>query len=34
VEPYTWDVLPPALRGMPVDEAIARELQWVKARLL
>ena len=34
VETYTWDVLPPALRGMPVDEAIARELQWVKARLL
>lgn len=34
VETYTWDVLPPALRGMPVDEAIARELQWVRARLL
>ena len=33
VETYTWDVLPPALRGIPVDEAIARELQWVEARL-
>jgi hypothetical protein len=33
VETYTWDVLPAALRGMPVDEAIARELQWVEARL-
>ncbi len=33
VETYTWDVLPPALRGLPVDEAIARELQWVEGRL-
>ena len=33
VETYTWDVLPAALRGMPVDEAIARELHWVEARL-
>jgi len=29
VETYTWDVLPAELRGVPVDEAIARELQWV-----
>jgi sugar phosphate isomerase/epimerase len=33
VETYTWDVLPPALRGLPVEDAIARELQWVEARL-
>jgi sugar phosphate isomerase/epimerase len=33
VETYTWDVLPQALRGVPVEEAIARELQWVEARL-
>jgi len=29
VETYTWDVLPAELRAMPVDEAIARELEWV-----
>jgi hypothetical protein len=33
VETYTWDVLPPALRALPVEDAIARELQWVEARL-
>jgi hypothetical protein len=33
VETYTWDVLPPALRALPVEEAIARELEWVRARL-
>ncbi|WP_170937383.1 MULTISPECIES: metabolite traffic protein EboE [Rhodomicrobium] len=33
VETYTWDVLPPALRSLPLDQAIARELQWVMARL-
>ena len=33
VETYTWDVLPPALRAVPVEDAIARELQWVEARL-
>jgi hypothetical protein len=33
VETYTWDVLPPELRAVPVEEAIARELQWVEARL-
>lgn len=29
VETYTWDVLPPELRGDDVDDAIARELRWV-----
>jgi sugar phosphate isomerase/epimerase len=29
VETYTWDVLPSELRAMPVDEAIAREIEWV-----
>lgn len=33
VETYTWDVLPPALRSVPVDEAIARELTWTLAEL-
>lgn len=33
VETYTWDVLPAELRALPVEEAIARELQWVEARL-
>ena len=33
VETYTWDVLPSALRAVPVEAAIARELQWVEARL-
>jgi hypothetical protein len=33
VETYTWDVLPPALRSLPIDEAIARELKWVEAGL-
>jgi len=33
VETYTWDVLPAELRALPVEEAIARELKWVKARL-
>lgn len=28
VETYTWDVLPPELRNLPLSEAIARELQW------
>ena len=30
VETYTWDVLPAALRNVAVDEAIARELAWVR----
>jgi hypothetical protein len=33
VETYTWDVLPPDVRGEPVEQAIARELRWVVARL-
>ncbi|TVQ34883.1 MAG: sugar phosphate isomerase [Geminicoccaceae bacterium] len=33
VETYTFDVLPEAFRGVPVDEAIARELNWVRSRL-
>lgn len=34
VETYTFDVLPPELRAPGVDEAIARELDWARARLL
>ena len=34
VETYTWDVLPPAYRSTGLSAAIARELNWVKARLL
>lgn len=30
VETYTWDVLPAALRGGPLTQAIIRELQWLK----
>lgn len=30
VETYTWDVLPPALKELSVDRAIARELNWVR----
>jgi hypothetical protein len=33
VETYTWDVLPPALREGPVQDAVARELGWVLDRL-
>lgn len=33
VETYTWDVLPPAYRGVELGEAIARELDWVRGRL-
>ncbi len=33
VETYTWDVLPAAYRGVALSAAIARELNWVKARL-
>ncbi|MFO0773632.1 MAG: metabolite traffic protein EboE [Nitrospiraceae bacterium] len=29
VEAYTWDVLPEQYRGMPVVDAIAREMDWV-----
>jgi hypothetical protein len=33
VETYTWDVLPPELRAMQIEEAIAREMTWVRERL-
>ena len=33
VETYTWDVLPERYRGVPVSEAIAREINWVKSQL-
>lgn len=33
VETYTWDVLPDQYRGIPVADAIARELNWVKDQL-
>jgi hypothetical protein len=32
VETYTWDVLPADLK-LPIDQSIARELNWVKAAL-
>jgi len=34
VETYTWDVLPTEYRSPDLSAAIARELNWVKARLL
>jgi len=33
VETYTWDVLPADYRNIPVDQAIARELDWVIDKL-
>jgi sugar phosphate isomerase/epimerase len=33
VETYTWDVLPEPHRNGPVDEAVARELDWVRTEL-
>jgi len=33
VETYSFGVLPPALRALTVEESIARELQWTRARL-
>lgn len=33
VETYTWNVLPPGWRTSPLDEAIARELNWVLDQL-
>jgi sugar phosphate isomerase/epimerase len=33
VETYTWEVLPPALRGPSVEADVARELTWVRERL-
>ena len=29
----TWDVLPEGLRGLPLEQSIARELDWVRERL-
>lgn len=34
VETYTWSVLPPHARDVPIDEAIARELLWVQRELV
>lgn len=33
IETYTWDVLPESYRGMPVTDAIAREIRWVMGAL-
>jgi hypothetical protein len=33
VETYTWSVLPARQREMPVEDAIARELLWVRGEL-
>ena len=33
VETYTWSVLPPGLAAGTVDQAVTRELSWVKERL-
>lgn len=33
VETYTWNVLPEPFRSGPVDEAVARELDWVRREL-
>jgi sugar phosphate isomerase/epimerase len=33
VETYTWEVLPDAYRRLPIDDAVARELAWVKQQL-
>lgn len=33
VETYTWNVLPPHLRTVDIDRAIARELTWVRNEL-
>ena len=33
VETYTWDVLPPAFRNVPIEDAVARELGFVIERL-
>jgi sugar phosphate isomerase/epimerase len=34
VETYTWSVLPAPIRDVPIEEAIARELLWVRDELL
>ena len=33
VETYTWDVLPGGLRSGAIEDAVARELAWVRERL-
>ena len=33
VETYTWDVLPARYRDVPLHEAVARELRWVRERV-
>jgi sugar phosphate isomerase/epimerase len=33
VETYTWDVLPPQFRAGGVEQAVARELNWVRQEL-
>ena len=33
IETYTWDVLPPGLRGTTVDQDISREIKWVLDRV-
>jgi hypothetical protein len=33
VETYTWSVLPPQYRGLPIEDAIANELTWVQGEL-
>ncbi|MEP6933933.1 MAG: metabolite traffic protein EboE [Nitrospirota bacterium] len=33
IETYTWDVLPEEYRGIPVADAIAREIHWVTEAL-
>ncbi len=33
VETYTWDVLPDQYKGLPIDDAISRELGWVESNL-
>lgn len=33
VETYTWSVLPPHVRDVPMESAIARELRWVRGEI-
>jgi hypothetical protein len=33
VETYTWSVLPAQYRDLPLEDAIARELNWVQGEL-
>lgn len=34
IETYTWHVLPAAMKSASIEEAIVREMHWVKERLL